>query len=159
MVQDQPRHASGVVSLRDVEPGDVEIFFEHQRHDESNRMAAFPARDRDAHFAHWRKILADDSCVTKTVLFDGVVAGNVLSWDDGAHREVGYWIDSACWGKGIATRALTQLLELVTQRPLTAAVAEHNRGSLRVLEKCGFRRTGAEEGEDGVVLVLLELDA
>ena len=146
------------VSLRDVTPADVEIFFEHQRDEESNRMAAFPARGHDAHVAHWRKILADDTVVTKTVVAGGCVAGNVLSWDAGGRRLVGYWIDRRFWGQGIATRALSQLLSLIEERPLHAHVAAHNAGSIRVLEKCGFRRTGAEEQSDGIVDVLMELE-
>jgi hypothetical protein len=38
------------MALRDVEEDDLEIFFEHQREPEANRVAAFPARDRDAFF-------------------------------------------------------------------------------------------------------------
>jgi RimJ/RimL family protein N-acetyltransferase len=33
------------------------------------------------------------------------------------------------------------------RRPLHAAVAKHNVGSIRVLEKCGFAVVGEEEGE------------
>lgn len=39
----------------------------------------------------------------------------------------------------IATRALSEFLDQVPLRPLHASVAKHNRGSLRVLEKCGLR--------------------
>lgn len=145
------------VSLREVTEDDVEIFFEHQRDEESNRMAAFPARDHDAHTAHWRKIVVGEGNVTKTVVAGGRVVGNVVSWEADGRRFVGYWIDKRCWGQGIATRALSQLLSLLEKRPLYAHVAAHNAGSIRVLEKCGFRRTGAEEGPDGVVDVLMEL--
>lgn len=41
------------------------------------------------------------------------------------------------WGS-VATRALAAFLRLVTERPLHAHVAQHNVGSRRVLEKCGF---------------------
>jgi RimJ/RimL family protein N-acetyltransferase len=146
------------VSLRDVTPDDVEVFFEHQRDEESNTMAAFPARDHDAHLAHWKKILADPDVVTKTVEVDGRVAGNVLSWDGGSGRLVGYWLDKRFWGRGIATAALTELLAIVRERPLYAHVARHNSGSIRVLEKCGFRRVSEEE-HDGFTDVLMTLGA
>jgi RimJ/RimL family protein N-acetyltransferase len=58
--------------------------------------------------------------------------------------EVTYWIDRPAWGKGIATRALALLLELVTTRPLHARAASDNAGSLRVLQKCGFKAVGTE---------------
>jgi RimJ/RimL family protein N-acetyltransferase len=40
---------------------------------------------------------------------------------------------------------------------LRAYVATHNRGSMRVLEKCGFRQAG--EAPDGIGEVLFQLGA
>ena len=59
------------VLLRDVTESDLPIFFEQQLDPDANEMAAFPARDRDAFMAHWAKIMADDSVILKTILFDG----------------------------------------------------------------------------------------
>jgi RimJ/RimL family protein N-acetyltransferase len=39
---------------------------------------------------------------------------------------------------------LTRFLEGVEERPLYARAAADNLGSIRVLEKCGFHRTGTE---------------
>ena len=61
-----------------------------------------------------------------------------------SHREVGYWIGREFWGKGIATQALTQYLEVEKIRPLSAHVAKHNVGSKRVLEKNGFKVIGED---------------
>ena len=146
------------VTLRPAVPDDVPVFFEHQLDPEATRMAAFPSRDRDAHRAHWEKILADDACVTMTVVAGTVVAGNMLSWVDGDKREIGYWIGREHWGRGIASAALPQLLELLTERPLYAYVAEHNAGSARVLEKSGFTQQGAERGDAGVTLLVYVLE-
>ena len=41
--------------LREVLVSDLDAFFEHQRDPEATRMAAFPARDREAFDAHWRR--------------------------------------------------------------------------------------------------------
>ncbi|MDP9225453.1 MAG: hypothetical protein M3P18_16740 [Actinomycetota bacterium] len=68
---------SSTVSLRDVIETDLEYFFHHQLDTEATRMAAFPARDNHAHFAHWHTILADASVVAQTILVDGLVAGLV----------------------------------------------------------------------------------
>jgi RimJ/RimL family protein N-acetyltransferase len=57
---------------------------------------------------------------------------------------VGYWIAAEHWGRGIATRALSLLLELVATRPLHARVARDNVASIRVLERNGFSLTGYE---------------
>jgi RimJ/RimL family protein N-acetyltransferase len=81
----------------------------------------------------------------------------VLSFVRDGERQVGYWIARDRWGRGIATAALTALLEQVTERPLCARVAAHNRGSLRVLEKCGFRLVG-EERQEHVAVCVLRLD-
>ena len=41
---------------------------------------------------------------------DGEVAGNIGSWLSDGKREIGYWIDRALWGRGIATEALSAFL-------------------------------------------------
>jgi sugar/nucleoside kinase (ribokinase family)/RimJ/RimL family protein N-acetyltransferase len=146
------------VSLRDVVESDLLTFFEHQADPEATKMAAFPARTKDAHLAHWKKVLAEDTNITRTVVFDGRVVGNIGSWQHDGGREIGYWIGKDDWGKGIATSAVAQLVELVRVRPLYAEVAAHNRGSLRVLEKNGFEVTGIKKEPDCdlVELVLAE---
>jgi RimJ/RimL family protein N-acetyltransferase len=133
------------VLLRDVTAGDLPTFFEHQLDPAATQMAAFPARAKDAFMAHWTKILGDETVITQTILFDGHVAGNVVSWQQSAKREVGYWIGKEYWGKGIATKALSEFLNHVTARPLYAHVAKHNIASIRVLEKCGFTICGEDK--------------
>jgi RimJ/RimL family protein N-acetyltransferase len=140
---------TGGVVLRDVTAGDLPTFFEHQLDPDANQMAAFPARAKDAFMAHWTKILGDETVTTKTILFDGRVAGNVVSWRQSGEREVGYWIGKEYWGKGIATRALSEFLSHVTARPLYAHVAKHNIASIRVLEKCGFTISDEDKVSSG----------
>ena len=130
------------VQLRDVEESDLPVFFEHQRQPEAVRMAAFPAREREAFMAHWAKILADQTVIKQTIVFREQAAGNVVSWVQSGQREVGYWIGQELWGQGIASQALAMFLGLVTERPLYAHVAKHNLASRRVLEKCGFAVCG-----------------
>jgi len=146
----------GEVTIRPVREDDLPILFEHQRDPQANAMAAFPARERDAFMAHWANILADPACVAIAVELDGAVVGNIGSFEFGGHREVGYWIDRAFWGRGVATRALAEFLrEAETGRPLFAGVIAHNAASMRVLEKCGFARTG-EISEDGHLIFRLD---
>lgn len=151
------------ILLRDVIESDLPIFFEQQLEPDATQMAAFPPRDKDAFMAHWAKIMADDSNILKTILFDGQVAGNIVSWEQSGEREVGYWIGKEFWGKGIATKALAAFLGHVKTRPLYAHVAKHNIASRRVLEKCGFRMFGMEwvldmQGENKVEEFILKLD-
>jgi RimJ/RimL family protein N-acetyltransferase len=126
------------IRLRDVEPDDLPLFFEHQRDPEAVAMVVFTSRDRAAFDQHWAKILADETGLIQTVVVDDAVAGNVLSFVRDGKREVGYWLDRAYWGRGVATEALSAFLRLERTRPLYAGVAKHNTGSIRVLQKCGF---------------------
>jgi RimJ/RimL family protein N-acetyltransferase len=132
------------VQLRDVITSDLPIFFEQQSDREASEMAAFSSRDKNAFMAHWTKIMADASILIKTILFNGSVAGNIVCFDQLGEREVGYWLGKEYWGKGIATRALVELLKDVDTRPLYAHVAKHNIASRRVLEKCGFTVSGED---------------
>ncbi len=132
---------SDAIRLREVRDEDLPILFEHQRDPESVKMADFPSRDHDAFMAHWARIRLDPANMMRVIeLADGTVAGTVLSFPRDGVREVGYWIDRALWGRGIASRALRLYLDEVDRtRPLYAGVVRHNAGSIRVLEKCGFR--------------------
>lgn len=152
------------IVLRNVTASDLPILFEQQADPESSAMAAFSSRDRKAFDAHWAKIMADGSNVLMTIVFDGQVAGNIVSWEQDGAREIGYWLGREFWGKGIATQALMQLLEIETTRPLTAHVATNNIASRRVLEKCGFIIVGEDKYinpagvEVGEVILKLETD-
>jgi RimJ/RimL family protein N-acetyltransferase len=126
------------ILLRDVTEADLPILYEHQRDPVAARMAAFPRREWDAFLPHWKKILDDGTVVTKAVIVDGVVVGNVVSFVRAGVREVGYWIGREYWGRGIATKALAAFLGHDRTRPMFARVAKHNVASIRVLEKCGF---------------------
>jgi RimJ/RimL family protein N-acetyltransferase len=148
------------VRLRKVTDDDLTVFFAQQQDPEANRMAAFPARDRDTFTAHWAKIRADPSVTVRTVVADGCIAGNIVRFEAAGKPLVGYWIGREFWGRGIATRALGAFVREVRMRPLYARVASHNAGSIRVLEKCGFVRVDEGPpagGDDGVIEFLFEL--
>ena len=150
------------VRLRHIEDRDIDVFFEQQNDPEAAAMAAFPSRDRETFLAHWARIRADETTVQRTVVVDGLVAGNLGSWRQDGAQLVGYWFGREYWGRGIGTRALAAFLEEITTRPLYAHVASHNLGSIRVLEKCGFRRDREAEATappspDGVEEVILVL--
>jgi RimJ/RimL family protein N-acetyltransferase len=137
------------VELREVVENDLPIFFENQLDPTANYMAAFTSKDpadREAFDAHWKKILADETIPIKTILFGNHVAGSVLSYEMGGEREVSYWLGKEYWGQGIATRALGLYLEMVQQCPMYARAAKDNLGSIRVLEKCGFKPLDSDKG-------------
>jgi RimJ/RimL family protein N-acetyltransferase len=131
--------------LRPVIETDLPVFYEQQLDPLATRMANFPARMREEFFAHWAEIMIDESVLLRTVVWDGQVAGNVLSFNMEGKREVGYWFGRAYWGKGLASRALAEFLNIETRRPLYAYTDLGNAGSQRVLEKCAFKRISAQE--------------
>jgi len=147
--------------LRDVMESDLPIFFAHQCEPEAHRMAAFPPREHDAFMLHWRtKVIGEPTARKQTIVVDGRVAGNIGSWNAEGKRLVGYWIGREFWGRGVATAALSEFLREEPIRPLSAYVAAQNVGSIRVLQKCGFRQLGSVEGgPDDVEEYCFQLDA
>ena len=155
------------VVLRELKDRDLDLLFEHWTDRESIRMAAFtPADpdDRDAFDARWARIRRDPTTTNRIIEADGRVVGHIASFDLDGRREVTYWIDRWHWGKGIATEALREFLTRIEPaRPLHAAAAADNAGSIRVLEKCGFTRVGVGRGfahgrGEETAEVLLRLD-
>jgi RimJ/RimL family protein N-acetyltransferase len=132
------------VSLRPIEDADLPTLFEQQRDRQANADAAFgPADpdDRAALDAHWVRILADPSTVTRAIDVGGRLAGSILRWRDPAldAAEVSYWLGREFWGRGVASQALAQFVEALPDRRLYGRTASTNPASGRVLEKCGFR--------------------
>lgn len=143
------------VVLRPVRDGDADRLFAFQADPVAAAMADFASRDRDEFDAHLARVLADPDNVYLVVEVDGEAVGNVASFLREGEREVGYWIDRANWGRGIASAAVALLLERDPTRPLHAGVAPHNIGSQRVLERCGFVPDGVDES-DGMLLYRLD---
>ena len=135
------------VALRPVEVGDLDTIFELMRDPESVRMAAFTAKDpndRSAFDAHMAKIMSSSENTLLAIVRDSRLVGTIGSYPSEGAIEVTYWIDRTCWGQGIATRALGLLLAEIPVRPIRARAASDNAGSLRVLQKAGFRPIGTE---------------
>jgi hypothetical protein len=78
------------IRLRDVIVDDLPIFFEHQIDSDAVHMAAHPPRDQAAFQAHWMELLSKESVIKKTILFDDLVVGYIMSFVYFGVREVGY---------------------------------------------------------------------
>ncbi|MFG2130121.1 GNAT family N-acetyltransferase [Streptomyces sp. NPDC048751] len=136
------------VVLREVHDSDLPVFFRQLNDPEAARMAAFTVEDPtdwDAFDALWKRIRSSGD-VARTVLADGDVVGSAAVYGEPGEREVTYWVDRAYWGRGVATAALRGLLAEAPDRPLYARTAADNEGSLRVLQKCGFRVSATARG-------------
>lgn len=137
------------ITIRTVEPSDLDTFFRHQLDAEAIRMAAFVGKDptdRVAFDAHWDKILHSPQITERTIVANGQVAGYIGCYPHGESFEVTYWLGREFWGRGLATEALKRMLHLVVHRPIFARTAKDNIGSLRVLQKCGFKIIGHDKG-------------
>jgi RimJ/RimL family protein N-acetyltransferase len=137
------------VSLRPLEDRDLEAIYEQVTDPESVRMAAFTAEDqtdRRAFLDRTARLRADPTVSHRVIDVDGAAAGTIGSFHIDDQLEVTYWVDRAHWGKGVATAALRLLLAETAERPVYARAASDNLGSLRVLEKAGFRRVGGDRG-------------
>ena len=136
-----------VIALRPVEDTDLGALFEQMRDPESIRMAAFTTDDPDdraAFDAHMARVRFSPGITHRAVTCDGQLVGSAACFVIDGETEVNYWIDRAAWGRGIASRALHLLMDLVPARPLYARAASDNAGSLRVLQKAGFEIIGTE---------------
>jgi RimJ/RimL family protein N-acetyltransferase len=135
------------VGLRPVDDSDLDALFDQMRDPVSVQMAAFTAKnpdDREAFDSHMSKVRASPDVTMRAVTLDGRLVGSVASFVVEGDTEVTYWIDRSVWGHGVASRALTLLLDLVSVRPLYARAASDNLGSLAVLRKAGFTVIGTE---------------
>ncbi len=161
------QEGSGQLVLREIEDRDLDVLFEHSRDRDAIRMAAFTSPDPDDRTTfdlRWARIRSDASTTNRVIEIDDRVVGHIASFDLEGEREITYWIGREDWGRGIATRALQEFLQLETTRPLRARAASDNAGSIRVLTKCGFRLVGEDRGfahgrNEETDEVVLRLDA
>ncbi len=138
-----------VIELREVQDSDLPIFWAQLSDTAAQEMAAVTRDyhyDRPAFDRHWAKVRSESAITVRTVVSGDTVVGHVAAFGPSAEREVTYWIDPSHWGKGIATEALLLLTRLEDVRPLHAHAVADNAGSIRVLEKCGFRVTSRSKG-------------
>jgi RimJ/RimL family protein N-acetyltransferase len=136
-----------VIALRPVVDSDLGPLFDQMRDPESVWMAAFTADDPDdrtAFDAHMARVRSSSGITLRAVTCEDDLVGSISAFVLDGRTEVTYWIDRAAWGRGIASRALELLLDLVPVRPLYARAASDNAGSLKVLQKSGFKVIGTE---------------
>ena len=120
----------------------------------NNKKIADNLRDRFPHpytlndAKQWIALNENRNPATSFVIeADGIFVGGcaiMLKEDVYRHSaEIGYWIAEPFWGKGIATETVKLLLQkIISDFPTTnrvfAEVFEHNKASMKALEKNGF---------------------
>lgn len=146
-------------TLRPVRTGDGAALARAYRANRAHLAPWEPARDPEFFTDAWQERDAgrcvDDAASGRSIRFlivspDGEIRGrmNVNNIVRGAFRsaDLGYWVDAAHTGRGLATRAVSAVLdhardELLLHR-MQAATLPHNAGSQRVLAANGFERIG-----------------
>lgn len=140
------------VSIRPTTREDLDAIFAMHSDPEAALMAGVKPRSREAFDATWEKIFADPKVIPRTIEAHAgetrEIVGSVNIFQADGKDMVGYAIGRRHWGRGFATRALRLFLDENAQRPLHATAVANNAGSIRVLERCGFRLIGREMGQE-----------
>lgn len=140
---------SSNITLTKTERDDLDTLFLSQLDEEANRLAAFTAKDphdKAAYNEKYEKHLADPAINMQTIKADGEIVGSIAKFVLQGEAGITYWIDKKFWGHGIATIALNDFLKIEQTRPICGRVTFDNYGSQKVLEKCGFVKTGKDKG-------------
>ena len=125
-------------------------------------MFPFPYKKKDA--KQWIERVKQEGVTTNFCIeLAGEVAGSIgFVLKEDVYRkniEIGYFISEEFWGRGIATQAMRQALEYIEKKfdpvRIYAEVFEHNKASMKVLEKNGFYLEGVRKKaviKNGVVM-------
>jgi RimJ/RimL family protein N-acetyltransferase len=126
----------------------------------NNRKIWLNVRDRFPHpytvanAVEWIKFTREQIPIQNmAIVYNGQIAGSigVMTKDDVYRKsiEIGYFIGEPFWGKGIATQAVSHLIEYIKANfdviRVYAEVFHHNKASMKVLEKNGFHLEGIRE--------------
>jgi RimJ/RimL family protein N-acetyltransferase len=137
------------ITLTETVKDDLNAFFQFQLDKEAIYLAAFTPKDpndKTAYIEKYTKFLTDPTINTLTIRLNNLIVGSIAKFVMDNEAEITYWIDRQFWGQGIATTALKGFLNIEKNRPIRARVAFDNYGSQKVLEKCGFVKTGTDKG-------------
>lgn len=148
--------------LRPAQPADAQDFHEIFSNEDVMRYEGRPPHTELSQTVHWLDQMIESSangCLEFAVgilLEDneyGKIIGKCGCWgkDINPEMEIGFFLNRTYWGQGYAQEAIQGFLEyfwaLEETRmviALTADVDPRNEGSLKVLKKFGFKKTGYE---------------
>ena len=148
------------IELRERTENHVRIQYEKIRDPEIWAMIPMTEKTLEQTIADYEKtLLPGASSFGLTIYVDGAYAGDIWCYCIDPAEEpnamIGYCLlEKALWGKGVATEALRQFLEIAVPRfdlKTVGGIAYcDNAGSLRVMEKNGFAKI-EEFSEDGIL--------
>ena len=142
------------LSLRPVTAGDFEALWQIRRQESVGRWMTSASVDRRA----FLEVMADGDRMAKTLVIerDGVVIGDLMlapedAWAQsevaeqarGVQAEIGWCLDPAAAGQGLATEAVHELIRIAFEdlglRRLVAHAFAANGPSRRLMERVGMR--------------------
>jgi ribosomal-protein-alanine N-acetyltransferase len=149
------------VSVRLVRPQDAEVLSRLETQNREYLQAGGPARSDEYVSVDGQARLidglldrhAEGTCLPYLIEADGAVVGRMLvtaivrgGFQSGV---VGYWVAEAVTGRGIASAALTRMVEIAfgpeNLHRLEAATTLANEASARVLTRAGFQQYGVAQ--------------
>jgi [ribosomal protein S5]-alanine N-acetyltransferase len=128
---------------------DLKTLYQIQTNKEANYMAAFTSLEsaqENNYIAKYSKFLNEPTINLQTIKIGEQIIGSISKFEMNNENEITYWIDKEFWGKGITTAALALFLQSEYARPIYGRTAFDNIASQKVLEKCGFIKTGTDKG-------------
>ena len=111
------------------------------------QMSRFDANSHEPWSASW--LIVVDEVIAGTIGFKGAPSADNTA-------EIGYGVVRSRWGRGVASSAVAQLLDIVSGRSLDlyAETTVQNLASQAVLRKSGFETVGTRhDAHDGDLLV------
>jgi RimJ/RimL family protein N-acetyltransferase len=143
----------GDVALRELTEDDIPVLAEYANNVNVSRNLrdAFPHPYSVQDATNFITMVSKQNPVTFfAITYQGHYVGNIsLLPGTDIHRksaEIGYFIGEPFWNRGIATKAVSMIVQFgfatLDIVRIHAGVFEYNRASQKVLEKCGFTKEG-----------------
>ena len=142
-----------MISLRELVPSDLDRLVRLANNENVSRymVYTFPYPYTPADADWWIGTGSkQNGAITRVIVHNGEFVGLVgitpqVGWRNHL-AEIGYWLGTEYWGKGIATCALKQMTDYgfvsLRLKKLHAPVLAPNVASMRVAAKCGYQVEG-----------------
>ncbi len=152
------------ITLQERTADHVRIYFERMQDDQIDRMLPRSVNSLDQALENFAQTkLLDAKSYGKTIYADDRYIGDIWCYcidpKETPNAMLSYCIfEKSCWGKGIASRALSLFLNEIAEKYALSSVGaftfSDNIASIRVLEKNGFsvKESFVEDGRESVYL-------
>jgi len=140
------------VELREIVDGDLDTLCAFQDDPEIVASGFVPHRAPGVFHEHMRKTKLNAGSIGRSIWVDGVLTGSIMKFFRGGVHELGYLIGKPFWGRGIASIAVEQMLQISKDRPMYGVCIAENVASQRVLQKAGFKLDHKVVEADGVMV-------